>query len=131
LTLKHEFKTAMSRNAVIGKCHRLKLPARRAARPRNKPYTPRKPKAWNMRKPTMPDKSDFRIALPPAAKPVRAKPRTTGHLTILEVKDGLCRYPYGDWAPFMFCGEPVDGGSYCSAHTDACTNYTIRLRGRK
>jgi hypothetical protein len=36
--------------------------------------------------------------------------------TLLELEDGDCRYPFGESAPYLFCGDPAqDKSSYCSA----------------
>lgn len=40
------------------------------------------------------------------------------HLTLIELKDEMCRYPYGDDpATMTFCGHPtVSGRSWCPKH---------------
>ena len=38
-------------------------------------------------------------------------------LSIMEVKDGVCRYPYGKRFAYTFCGHPTDKGDvYCPFH---------------
>ncbi len=103
----------MSRNAVIGKAHRLGL----AGRP--SPIKERK-------------------ARPKAPSPSHASPATTttpatpkvpldnvvellpgGGATILSLTERMCRWPHGDPKKpgFRFCGKPAaDGTSYCADH---------------
>jgi GcrA cell cycle regulator len=100
----------VSRNAVLGKVHRLKLPTRRG-------------------------RQSVRSAPPPKAKPVRRvrrvrRPMTartptmadaawTGLVSRLErLPSQACHWPLGDPrdADFAFCGRPAAGRIYCDAH---------------
>lgn len=39
------------------------------------------------------------------------------HITLFELEDGVCRAPYGNDAPYTFCGRPTpEGLSYCVPH---------------
>lgn len=41
------------------------------------------------------------------------------HISLLELTDETCRWPYGDQAPFTFCGcTPITGGPYCFSHDE-------------
>lgn len=83
----------VTRNAVIGKVHRLGLPSRAtASRSNSKQSQPRKP-----------------------AAPTVLQPRAFA-------LGGGCRYPIGDpqEAGFHMCGEPRHGGAYCTAHAQLC-----------
>ncbi|MCP1336228.1 GcrA family cell cycle regulator [Futiania mangrovi] len=125
----------VTRNAVIGKVHRLGI-ARRDAAPR-----PSRPEARTSaaRKPATASKSEARArtaeaaparpaartqtARPVAAKPViptryevveRGKP-----LSLMELNDRTCKWPIGNPgdADFSFCGESVvSGHPYCQEH---------------
>ena len=103
----------MSRNAVIGKAHRLGL----AGRP--SPIKERRAKP----KPS--------VVAAPTPAPVRTEPpsRTNatnvvellpgGGATILSLTERMCRWPHGDpkHPGFRFCGKAVaDGTSYCAEH---------------
>lgn len=99
----------MSRNAVIGKAHRLGL----AGRP--SPIKEKKARP----KPAV-------TAAPVAAAP-RTRPQTGqvvdlqpgGGATILSLTERMCRWPHGDPKKpgFRFCGKAVaDGTSYCAEH---------------
>jgi GcrA cell cycle regulator len=99
----------VTRNAVIGKVHRLGLAGRagpaRSERPRN----------------SITHKSVARIAVP--EPPVVEEDPVTledGHFaTVLTINDRMCRWPIGDPAEneFHFCGhKPRSGSPYCEAH---------------
>jgi hypothetical protein len=41
--------------------------------------------------------------------------------TLMELEDNDCRFPFGDSAPFLFCGDPAqDKSSYCTHHHTEC-----------
>ena len=44
------------------------------------------------------------------------------NLELVELTNGQCRYPFGDHAPFTFCGRSVmqKGHPYCAQHTKLC-----------
>jgi GcrA cell cycle regulator len=99
----------VSRNAVIGKVHRLGLAGRagpaRTERPRS----------------AVPRKSVVHVAAP-APQIVEEDPIVLedGHFaTVLTVNDRMCRWPIGDPSEteFHFCGhKPKLGSPYCEAH---------------
>jgi len=40
---------------------------------------------------------------------------------ILDLEDGDCRFPFGESAPYLFCGDPAqEKSSYCPAHHVKC-----------
>jgi GcrA cell cycle regulator len=84
----------MSRNAVIGKAHRLGL----AARP-----------------------SPVKSAQPAGAASPRAAARKVAapRVTLLDLNDRICKWPIGhpNEPDFHFCGKPVNPGfPYCPEH---------------
>lgn len=112
----------ITRNAVIGKIHRLKMPAyghrphprqppaprhRMAVRPRVRAASPGKPKP---------------VIIPVVPLPRRDAwlplPGTTPTTVENHKGDGHCRWPVGD-EPVLFCGEPTGGREhvYCPQHT--------------
>jgi GcrA cell cycle regulator len=107
----------VTRNAVIGKIHRLGLSGR--ATPSAPGARRAKPKAERRARIT---KS------PPIRRPAPAAPRalappiievpTTGLATILSARRGQCRWPIGDPLSdgFCLCGRPVGRGAYCGPH---------------
>jgi GcrA cell cycle regulator len=119
----------VTRNAVIGKVHRLGLSGRATpSRPVKRPPRLARPKPL-----LMPDGS---VTLPtPAvtapAEQARPAERTAmiaplpplkladgGAATILTLRDSMCKWPIGDPADpkFAFCGRKSDCGPYCSEH---------------
>src|SRR5579871_3475922 len=100
----------VTRNAVIGKVHRLGLAGRAAPSRSDRPRLPSAPKA-----------STLRNAMPPAPV-VEEDPLTLddgNFATVLTISDRMCRWPIGDPAAteFHFCGRsPKSGSPYCEAH---------------
>lgn len=93
------FKGRFSREAVIGKAHRLKLPPRAPSVNRGREHRRSVPKPL------------------PAAKadPVAPQPLCEPG----EFPDGqTCRYPHGEELPFQFCGHP--GYPWCDHHAKVC-----------
>ena len=125
----------VTRNAVIGKVHRLNL-AGRATQPRSStPRAPREPRLPGMARthsPSMPTAGSTALkAMPrnelharpqplPEPKPMRLVdlPKD-GRITILHLSDKTCRWPIGDpgTEEFCFCGHgPRDSSPYCEYH---------------
>jgi len=118
----------ITRNAVIGKVHRLGLSGRAKA-PSSAPPRPRRPRA-----PSHPMGPTFRVhgnaALAPLPEPelepalryevvVEPEPLTCERVTILDLRECMCRWPLGDPGreDFRFCGARTNpGASYCQHH---------------
>jgi len=104
-----------SRNAVIGKLHRLGLSnpmplvlARRAEKSRKrrgKRKSPNRP----MAEPRMP------IPFKPRPLSVNADTPPIGARSLLALGPDECRWPYGD-RDYVFCGAPTGGKVYCVGH---------------
>ena len=106
----------VTRNAVIGKVHRLGLSGR---------ATPSKPqrtvfKAPRPARPVSAPSAPRRIAEPVAAQPapVRYVDEKPGTATVLTLGAHMCKWPIGDPAMdnFTFCGRRCDDGPYCIEH---------------
>jgi GcrA cell cycle regulator len=98
----------ISRNAVIGKVHRLGLAGRAVA-----------PRGERIRLPSAPRHIRAHIPEPPIVEedPVVLDDGTFA--TVLTINDRMCRWPIGDPAEneFHFCGhKPKLGSPYCEAH---------------
>lgn len=120
----------VTRNAVIGKVHRLGLSGRatpsrpvkrppRLARPKPTPQTIRtgaKPRPEAAPKPAAAPEPSPAVAEAPQ-EPQRLP---NGDLvTVMNVKDSMCKWPIGDPADpnFSFCGRTSSEGSpYCAEH---------------
>jgi len=117
----------ISKNAVVGKAHRLHLPARpspikrtgprpqvyRQAAPRQ-PSVPRAPQA--PREPRVAAQAQQTSA---AALRALANQPSAKRLPMMALSASTCRWPIGDPgdAEFHFCGErSLDGKPYCSSH---------------
>jgi GcrA cell cycle regulator len=130
----------VTRNAVIGKVHRLNLSGRvtqpRASEPRNQRKTrepshpgrpahaPSMPRTGNaVLKPFVRPEALQRPAALPEPKPLRLVdlPKD-GRVTILHLSDKTCKWPIGDpgTEEFCFCGHaPRDKSPYCEYHARA------------
>jgi GcrA cell cycle regulator len=124
----HELANGISRNAVIGKVHRLGLSGRAktaapaSERPRLKTMRPMhvRPSAALMR-------GNTALALKPqimeAPKPIEEIVIPISEMvTIMELKEAMCRWPVGDptSAEFRFCGAKkavTATGPYCPYHS--------------
>ena len=67
-----------------------------------------------------------------AALQLRCVAITPRHLTLIDLEDNDCRYPYGgdtDGEPITFCGHPRrEGSSYCTSHFHLTTAPELRER---
>jgi GcrA cell cycle regulator len=104
----------VSRNAVLGKLHRMKLWTARsqAIRRGPRPGARRRPDAAEQ-----PVRTPARLGAP------RASPSSipgVGLRTILTVGRGECRWPIGEpsRADFRLCGCAVARGAFCGPHAD-------------
>ncbi len=128
--------SGVTRNAVIGKVHRLNLSGRVQQQRSAEPRAPRK-----QREPSLPGRATASPSMPTAGaaalKPIlraEARPMPTvaepqplrlvdlprdGRVTILHLSDKTCKWPIGDPGSeeFCFCGHgPRDGSPYCEYH---------------
>src|SRR5580765_1624401 len=104
--LSREFEIAITRNSVIGKCARLGLSYRLGARKGggSRPGRERPRPAVIIGPP-----------LPPPT-PVR-RIRSSGSVTLIELRDGDCHWPFGDGPSCTFCGEIcLPDRPYCPEH---------------
>ncbi|HYE00575.1 MAG TPA: GcrA family cell cycle regulator [Alphaproteobacteria bacterium] len=106
-----------SRNAVIGKVHRLGLSKdgrHAAARPRN---APPKPSAGRMASRRTPPQGTA-AGRPVEAMALRAEILPGLVMRLERLGPRACRWPIGDpqQEGFAFCGRQADGGAYCAAH---------------
>jgi GcrA cell cycle regulator len=115
------FNTDYSRNAAIGRARRLGLsgPERADSRPKRQPK-PNPARLSKMRSRVCEPPSRLKVLQRAAALKLRCVGIAPRHLSLLELEDGDCRYPYGgdvDGEAITFCGHPRrEGSSYCTAH---------------
>ncbi len=107
----------ITRNAVIGKAHRLKLSSRLSPIQQN---TVKKPKG---------------DAAPRAPRPQIKLPEFKGKsLNLIDLSNNMCRWPSGDPKEenFSFCGcEVVPGLPYCATHASIAYQVPTRIRTLK
>ena len=121
----------VTRNAVIGKVHRLGL-AGRAKSPSSSASPPRAASAPRMS--PRPAASSARTAVRGAtALALASEPMLDTRpvfqeddvvvpmslrVTIIDLKEAMCRWPLGDptSAEFRYCGSPAASGPYCTHH---------------
>src|SRR6202000_2083065 len=100
----------VTRNAVIGKVHRLGLAGRASPSRSERPRVSMSPKVPSLRTHV------------PAAPIVEEDPLTLedgNFATVLTISDRMCRWPIGDPAAteFHFCGRlPTECSPFCEAH---------------
>jgi GcrA cell cycle regulator len=129
-----ELANGITRNAVIGKVHRLGLSGRvkapnaePSAAPRPKPSVQTKPAAPRPIAPIVMGSSALAIKPRPTPAPAPAPaPRDnvviplSERVTIMELRESMCRWPLGDPtnAEFRFCGSRTAeaGAPYCATH---------------
>ena len=112
-----KFLGGVTRNAVIGKVHRLGLAGRTTpTRPAKRPSRAPRPRVMSPAAP--------RLRLPPLA-PAADVPQLAPlmfddgrHADVLSLRETMCKFPIGDPtdAAFAFCGRPSCSGPYCSHH---------------
>lgn len=131
-----------SKNAIIGKAHRLDLPSRPSPIVRSdQPYRPRILRIVGPTLPPLPSVAAVEIVAPvvvqeaPAvsprlkeviamklpkvvAVPVRVvKPEPTPEpATTFIARSGKCQWTDSEVWPWVFCGDATDGGSWCTCH---------------
>lgn len=118
----------VTRNAVIGKVHRLGLSGRATpSRPVKRPPRLARPKPRVTAdgtvvtpKPTRPIADTTPLSAERAAlAAIEPKPLEDGETaSILTIRDSMCKWPIGDPADpnFAFCGRKANCGPYCAEH---------------
>jgi GcrA cell cycle regulator len=119
----------ITRNAVIGKVHRLGLSGR-AKTPSSSVPRPRKPRApgqmMRVSRPAMRGNTalapmhSYDLDLEPEPEMIENIIPIGQRCTLLELSENKCRWPIGDpgSTEFFFCGgKPIDSLPYCGYHS--------------
>jgi len=119
----------ISKNAVVGKAHRLHLPARPSPIKRTGPrpqifrQTAQRPAGHGMPRvaqaPREPRQPSVAAQTSAAALKALANQPSAKRLPMMALSASTCRWPIGDPgdAEFHFCGErAIEGKPYCTAH---------------
>ena len=117
-SINERFGSCLTRSAIAGKVARMGL---KTTEPRTRiaPKPPRAPR--KVVQLTIAAKPVKQVSPPPDVLP------PTIWKDLLELKDGDCRYPYGNTVPFPFCGLPaIPGLPWCPFHARLCYNHPPR-----
>jgi len=99
-TLNSEFGLALTKNACVGRSHRLGLKARPAAiqTPPPEPEPIIMPRlGWTVEPPVL--------------------PANCGRITIYQLEYGRCQFPFGERPPYAYCGNTTARkATYCPHH---------------
>ena len=112
----------VTRNAVIGKAHRLGLSGRMASKSKNNGISNNRKKRIHTAK----NQKIIDIA-PTINEPMNPTP-------FQDIKDGLCRWPLGEpeEVDFKFCGRNTNEGYvYCQSHYKQAYQPLSKVRERK
>ena len=128
----------VTRNAVIGKVHRLGLSNRTAgapaaAAPAPKPNLPARKQIIPAGQPLPPQPSANEIS-PEALAKVSEVEKKAKKIGLMELTERTCKWPVGDPATddFWFCGLPVQQGKpYCEAHVGVAFQPMSARRDRR
>lgn len=119
----------VTRNAVIGKVHRLGLSGRAAPSKPARPVVRMTPRPRPVSVPAAPRRP---AALPVAQPTVIARREEPGSATVLTLGVHMCKWPIGDPSSrdFTFCGQPAGGATYCAHHAAIAYQPVQRKGGR-
>ena len=127
----------VTRNAVIGKVHRLGLSGRATpSRPARRTVKPSRPRTTAANPAPAPAAARPAPSAPVASAPAPVEPAVLpsgDFATVLTLRDSMCKWPIGDPAStaFRFCGRKTDGGhAYCTAHSDMAYQPSQKRRRR-
>jgi GcrA cell cycle regulator len=122
-----ELGPGITRNAVIGKIHRLGLAERAKAVSAQRPRVAKAPRQTQPRMNGVSSHGNLALAFAPhALTSPRLAPEEevvipiSERVTLMELRESMCRWPMGDpTSPeFRFCGgkSKIGGGPYCAYH---------------
>ena len=129
----------VTRNAVIGKVHRLGLSGRatpsQPARTTTTAFRPAKTRTTPPVQPSAPRRIEAvapRPNVPVAPTPIAAVAELPGTATVLTLGAHMCKWPIGDPSSrdFSFCGRRASEGVYCVEHARVAYQPQVR-RGSK
>ncbi|CAN1495127.1 GcrA cell cycle regulator [Rhabdaerophilaceae bacterium] len=118
----------VTRNAVIGKVHRLGLSGRAKSKPVGAARTRTKTVVKQVRMPVVSNRGNLAVVeMVDAAVEVVHKPAAEAviipisrRISIMELREGLCKWPIGDPMDgnFAYCGADCGAGRvYCEPHS--------------
>jgi GcrA cell cycle regulator len=108
----------VTRNAVIGKVHRLGLAGRATpSRPAKRPVRAARPRVMGPSAPRLRPPSSIPHVVIPDLEPLTFEDGKAAN--VLTLNESMCKYPIGDPTDpsFAFCGRSASGGPYCLDHS--------------
>ena len=126
----------VTRNAVIGKVHRLGLSGRAApSQPARATYRPTRPRVAAPAQPSPPRRIEAGQPRPMVAAPTPPQPPIPdlpGTATVLTLGAHMCKWPIGDPSSqeFSFCGRRASEGVYCIEHARVAYQPQVRKGGK-
>ncbi|CAM3141639.1 GcrA cell cycle regulator [Sphingomonas antarctica] len=125
----------VSRNAVIGKAHRLGLQSRPSPVTAKETESPAAvPAVKQAAPPAAVPAPPSQPAPPRRLVPARPSPEIAGKTTLLELSDKVCKWPVGHPGEpdFHFCGDTVNPGfPYCVQHCGQAYQAQMPRRDRR
>jgi len=123
----------VTRNAVIGKVHRLGLSGRAApSQPARTTFRAPRPRPTPSAQPSAPRRIE--AAAPRPAQPIAPAPmpELAGTATVLTLGAHMCKWPIGDptSTEFSFCGRRASEGVYCVEHARVAYQPQVKRGGR-
>ena len=132
----------VTRNAVIGKVHRLGLSGRAApSQPARTTFRPARPRAAAPAAPVQAPSAPRRIeavaprpvAIAAASQAPTPAPELAGTATVMTLGAHMCKWPIGDPSSreFSFCGRRASEGVYCGEHARVAYQPQVRKGASK
>ena len=128
----------VTRNAVIGKVHRLSLSGRAKAAGGPRPRRPRAPRAPRSPRTSIIGNTALKLDRAPQPRRLQAIEDVVVPIPlrtpILDLNEKTCRWPIGDPTEedFCYCGhEPRDSGPYCEYHSRLAFQPHVERRREK
>ncbi len=129
--LSEEFKVALTKNACIGKARRMGLPERTSKRKRKVFRGDKRRRQITLVASTpAPIEPEVVPCVLPRWKVIADEaPAERDKLTLLQLNGNTCHWPHGDRVPYLFCGAPTAGKTYCAYHTGiSCGHMMTRAK---
>lgn len=107
----------VTRNAVIGKVHRLGLAGRATpSRPAKRPVRAARPRIMSPSAPRLRPTSHLPTVVIPDLEPLKLEDGKAA--SVLTLNESMCKFPIGDPTDdnFAFCGRASSCGPYCQDH---------------
>ena len=108
----------VTRNAVIGKVHRLGLSGRAAPSQPSRPVFKAPRPARPVAPPVVQRRVEVSASVPQPPMPTVYRTEEPGTATVLTLGAHMCKWPIGDPSTdgFTFCGRRNSDGPYCNDH---------------